>query len=110
MLVYVGYFLAFLGLVFLALALYIWKQGDADFIFDTSRRSQLVLEQETADKMVFSFNVPFRNRGSQQGTLMDVFVRPWIPKEQFENAYNGVQDEWIASQTDMFATDGVLVG
>ena len=86
MLVYVGYFLAFLGLVFLALALYIWKQGDADFIFDTSRRSQLVLEQETADKMVFSFNVPFRNRGSQQGTLMDVFVRPWIPKEQFSAA------------------------
>ena len=86
MLVYVGYFLAFLGLVFLALALYIWKRGDADFIFDTSRRSQLVLEQETADKMVFSFNVPFRNRGSQQGTLMDVFVRPWIPKEQFSAA------------------------
>ena len=86
MLVYVGYFLAFLGLVFLALALYIWKQGDAEFIFDTSRRSQLVLEQETADKMVFSFNVPFRNRGSQQGTLMDVFVRPWIPKEQFSAA------------------------
>ena len=86
MLVYVGYFLAFLGLVFLALALYIWKQGDADFIFDTDRRSPLVLEQETADQMVFSFNVPFRNRGSQQGTLMDVFVRPWIPKEQFSAA------------------------
>jgi hypothetical protein len=82
----VGYFLAFLGLLFLALALFIWKQGDADFIFDTDRRSQLVVEQETANKMVFSFNVPFRNRGSQQGTLMDVFVRPWMPKEQFSAA------------------------
>ncbi len=86
MLVYFGYFLAFLGLVFLALALFIWKQGDADFIFETDRRSQLVLEQETADQMVFSFSVPFRNRGSQQGTLMDVFVRPWMPKEQFSAA------------------------
>ena len=86
MLVYVGYFLAFLGLLFLALALYIWKQGDADFIFDTERRSPLVLAQETADQMVFTFNVPFRNRGSQQGTLMDVFVRPWMPKEQFSAA------------------------
>jgi hypothetical protein len=85
-LVYVGYFLAFLGLLFLALALYIWKQGDADFIFDTDRRSPLVLEQETADQMVFTFSVPFRNRGSQQGTLMDVFVRPWMPKEQFSAA------------------------
>lgn len=86
MLVYVGYFLAFLGLLFLALALYIWKQGDADFIFDTDQRSPLVLEQETADQMVFTFSVPFRNRGSQQGTLMDVFVRPWMPKEQFSAA------------------------
>jgi hypothetical protein len=85
-LVYFGYFLACLGLVFLALALYIWKQGDADFVFDTDKRSQLVLEQETADQMVFSFSVPFRNRGSQQGTLMDVFVRPWMPQEQFSAA------------------------
>ena len=86
MLVYVGYFLAFLGLVFLALALYIWKQGDADFVFDTDKRSQLAVEQETADQIIFIFNVPFRNRGSQQGTLMDVFVRPWMPMEQFSAA------------------------
>lgn len=86
MLVYFGYFLAFLGLVFLALALFIWKQGDAEFVFETDKRSQLVLEQETADQMGFSFSVPFRNRGSQQGTLMDVFVRPWIPMEQFSAA------------------------
>ncbi len=86
MLVYLGYFLAFLGLVFLALALFIWKQGDADFIFDLDRRTQLMLEQETVNQMVFSFKVPFRNRGSQQGTLMDVFVRPWMPKEQFSAA------------------------
>lgn len=86
MLVYFGYFLAFLGLVFLALALYIWKQGDADFVFETDKRSRLLLEQENADQMVFSFSVPFRNRGSQQGTLMDVFVRPWMPQEQFSAA------------------------
>ena len=86
MLVYAGYFLAFLGLVFLALALYIWRQGDADFIFDTAKRSRLVLENETKNEMVFSFSVPFRNRGSQQGTLMDVFVRPWMPREQFSAA------------------------
>ena len=86
MLVYAGYFLAFLGLVFLALALYIWRQGDADFIFDTAKRSRLVLEKETKNEMVFSFSVPFRNRGSQQGTLMDVFVRPWMPREQFSAA------------------------
>ena len=34
MLVILGYGLAFLGLVILAVALFIWKQGDADFVFD----------------------------------------------------------------------------
>ena len=44
MLVILGYFLAFLGLVMLGVALFIWKQGDADFYFDVASRSKLVLE------------------------------------------------------------------
>lgn len=86
MLVILGYFLAFLGLVMLAVGLYIWKQGDADFDFDVANRSKLAFESETGDSMVFSFRLPFRNRGSQQGTMMDVFARPWLPCEQFSAA------------------------
>ena len=86
MLALLGYFLAFLGLVMLLVALFIWKQGDADFYFDVENRSHLVLESQTADQMIFSFRLPFRNRGSQQGTLMDVFARPWLPCEQFSAA------------------------
>lgn len=86
MLVILGYFLAFLGLVMLAVALFVWKQGDADFYFDIANRSKLILESETTDKMAFSFQLPFRNRGSQQGTMMDVFARPWLPCEQFSAA------------------------
>lgn len=86
MMVYFGYFLALLGLMALALALFIWRQGDADFLFEVDKRSQLVLEQETPTQMIFSFRIPFRNRGSQQGTLMDVLARPWLPKEQFSAA------------------------
>ena len=86
MLVFLGYFLAFLGLVMLAVALFIWKQGDADFFFDVAKRAKLVLDSETADSMTFSFRLPFRNRGSQQGTLMDVFARPWLPCEQYSAA------------------------
>jgi len=85
-LVILGYFLAFLGLAMLGVALFIWKQGDADFYFDKENRSKLVLETETANRMVFSFELPFRNRGSQQGTLMDVLARPWLPCEQFSAA------------------------
>ena len=86
MLTILGYFLACIGLVLLAVALFIWKQGDADFNFDVPNRTKLTLESETADQMVFSFRLPFRNRGSQQGTLMDVFARPWLPCEQFSAA------------------------
>ncbi len=86
MMMFLGYFLAFLGLVMLAVALFIWKQGDADFYFDVPNRSKLVLESETNDKMTFSFRLPFRNRGSQQGTMMDLFARPWLPCEQFSAA------------------------
>jgi hypothetical protein len=85
-LAFLGYFLALLGLVMLAVALFIWRQGDADFYFDVPNRSKLVLESETADKIIFSFCLPFRNRGSQQGTMMDVFARPWLPCEQFSAA------------------------
>ena len=86
MLVFLGYFLAFLGFVMLAVALFIWKQGDADFHFDVEKRSKLVLDSATADSMTFSFRLPFRNRGSQQGTMMDVFARPWLPCEQYSAA------------------------
>ena len=86
MLVYIGIFLALLGLLALGLAVFIWRQGDADFVFEVEKRTPLVLEQETADRMVFSFCLPYRNRGSQQGTLMDVFARPWLPAEQFSAA------------------------
>lgn len=86
MVIYFGYFLALLGFLALLLAFYIWRQGDADFVFELERRTPLVLERETETQLVFSFRLPFRNRGTQQGTLMDVFARPWLPAEQFSAA------------------------
>ena len=48
MLVFLGYVIAALGVLAIALALFVWKQGDAEFFFDVSQRSSLVLEKETA--------------------------------------------------------------
>ena len=86
MFVWLGYFLAAVGVFALAMALFVWKQGDADFFFDVSKRSSLVLEKETENSVVLTFLLPFKNIGSQQGTLMDVFARPWLPCEQFSAA------------------------
>ena len=38
MLAILGCFLAFLGLVMLGVALFLWKQGDADFYFDVAKK------------------------------------------------------------------------
>ena len=84
--VLLGYVLAVLGILALSLALFVWKQGDAEFFFDVPNRSSLILEKEAEDSVVFSFQLPFKNKGSQQGTLMDVFARPWLPSEQFSAA------------------------
>lgn len=81
-----GYLLIAIGVVTLAIALYIRKLGDADFYFDLARRTQLLLTEETSDSMKFEFRLPFRNRGAQQGTLMDVIARPWLPSEQYDAA------------------------
>ena len=81
-----GYFLIAVGVIVLIVALYIRRLGDADFNFDTDQRTRLILTDEAPDAMRFEFRVPFRNRGSQQGTLMDVIARPWMPEEQFSAA------------------------
>lgn len=86
MLVVLGYIVAAVGVAVLALAVFVWRQGDADFVFDVQGRSALVLEKETGDTVVLSFRLPFVNRGVQQGTLVDVFARPWLPCEQYSAA------------------------
>ena len=86
MLVCLGYIIAFIGALAVMLALFVWRQGDADFVFDVANRSALTLESETPESVVLTFSIPFINRGSQQGTLVDVFARPWLPCEQFSAA------------------------
>lgn len=86
MLAILGYALAAAGLLAVALAVFVWRQGDADFIFDVANRSKLTLVEESPEHVVLTFRLPFINRGSQQGTLVDVFARPWLPSEQFSAA------------------------
>ena len=84
--VILGYVVAVAGILAVALALFVWRQGEADFFFDVANRSKLILEEETPDSVVLMFRLPFINRGSQQGTLVDVFARPWLPCELFSAA------------------------
>ena len=64
--------------------LYIAKQGDANFKFIVDQRTDFTLTGITKETATFSATVPFINNGSQDGTLMDVFPRHFLPCEQFD--------------------------
>lgn len=82
--------LLFLLIAALAVAVALWlfvaRQGDAAFEFLVDQRTDLNLEELTGDKAVFSTVVPFVNKGTQDGTIMDCFPRPLLPQEQYDAA------------------------
>ena len=67
-----------------AVWLYIANQGDAQFSFIVEQRTDFVLKEITQDTATFTTTVPFVNKGTQDGTLMDVFPRYFLPCEQFD--------------------------
>jgi len=84
-------FLAFLfivvGVVMVALWLYIVRQGDAEFDFLVDRRSEFILDELTKEKAVFSCAVPFLNKGTQDGTIMDCYPRLLMPNEYYKGCH-----------------------
>lgn len=70
--------------VAVAVWLYIARQGDAEFEFLVDQRSDFVLEELSADRAVFACVVPFVNKGTQDGTIMDCYPRHLLPQEQFD--------------------------
>lgn len=90
-------FLLLLLVIILAVVVVVWlyiaRQGDASFDFVVDQRTDFKLTQLTSDKAVFSCVVPFVNRGTQDGTIMDCYTRHLLPQEQFD----GVKVEsWLA--------------
>lgn len=80
-----------------AIWLFLLRQGDAEFMFLTDSRTEFTLQEITQDKAVFVCQVPFVNRGTQDGTLVDVFPRHLLPVEYFDSV-NVAAKITIASQ------------
>ena len=70
--------------VIIGVWLYIARQGDADFEFIVGQRTDFILEDLTDKTATFSCKVPFINKGSQGGTIMDAYPRHLLPHEQFD--------------------------
>ncbi|HMM22926.1 MAG TPA: hypothetical protein PKA10_19615 [Selenomonadales bacterium] len=81
-------FLVLLLVLIIAAAVVIWlyvaRQGDAEFEFIVDQRTDFRLTELTAGQAVFSCVVPFVNKGTQDGTIMDCYPRHLLPREQFD--------------------------
>ena len=70
--------------VAVAIWLFIAQQGDAEFEFIVDQRTDFILEDVTEKTATFSCKVPFINKGSQDGTIMDAYPRHLLPYEQYD--------------------------
>ncbi|BBB90002.1 MAG TPA: hypothetical protein PKA28_07450 [Methylomusa anaerophila] len=80
------FLLVLAGGIAFAVWLYIAKQGDAKFEFIVDQRSNFTLDHLTRDSAAFSTIIPFVNKGTQDGTIMDAYPRHLLPYEQFDGA------------------------
>lgn len=71
-------------LMVIAVWLFIARQGDAEFEFIVDERTDFILEAQTEETATFSCKVPFINKGSQDGTIMDAYPRHLLPYEQYD--------------------------
>ncbi len=67
-----------------ALWLFIARQGDAELEFIVDQRTDFKLEELNGNRAVLSCVVPFVNKGTQDGTIMDCFPRHLLPQEQYD--------------------------
>ncbi len=89
--------------VTVAIWLFIARQGDAEFEFLVGQRTAFTLVEGTAQAAVFSCKVPFINKGSQDGTIMDAYPRHLLPYEQFDGVtVNSRMELAAAPRTDNY--------
>lgn len=76
--------LAIIAALALLVWLYIARQGDAEFEFLVEQRTEFQLADMSNSKAVFTCTVPFVNKGTQDGTIMDCYSRHLLPYEQYD--------------------------
>jgi len=74
-----------IALTYLLFQLYVLKQGNEEIVVLTKRRTPFVMEDINFNQVVLSCDIPFVNRGKQNGTIMDLYPRHLLPQEQFDS-------------------------
>ncbi len=76
--------LLIIAVLYLAFRFYVAKQGDECIVMVPKRRSNFEVEDISFDKVVLVCDIPFVNKGRQNGTIMDLYPRHLLPQEQFD--------------------------
>ncbi len=74
--------LAILGV--LVVAVYIARQGDAKIELKTAERTKAEKNTEKEGRIDFSVDIPYVNSGTQEGTILDAYMRIYLPEEQYD--------------------------
>ena len=61
-------------------------RDDEKLKFYKDKRTKASLLSRTDDKLVFAFDVPYRNTGTHEAIFLDAFVRVYLPDEQYNGA------------------------
>lgn len=69
----------------LVVGVYILIQGDAVVRLLTKQRTEAVLDKNLDGRADFSLEVPFENAGKQEATMLDAYMRIYLPQEQYSD-------------------------
>lgn len=79
-----------IGLICLGFIVY-WAicfiQGDCKFYINKNKMSPIKVESMSDNHALLTFTVPITNKGKQNGTIMDAFIRTYVPFEQYDEAF-----------------------
>lgn len=67
----------------LVVALFISMQGDAEMRLLTKERTQATKVSAEQERLDFQLELPFDNIGKQEGTILDAYMRIYLPQEQY---------------------------
>lgn len=73
-----------LAIFYILYRLFVWKQGNENVVLLIKRRTPFVVEHRDFASVTLYTDIPFVNKGTQLGTIMDLFPRHLLPCEQFD--------------------------
>lgn len=77
--------LAVIVLAFVVVGVFIMMRGDAEMNFYSKKRTDAVKVSQDGDRLDFNVEIPYDNTGKQEGTIIDTYMRIYLPQEQYED-------------------------